>query len=460
MSNSKLSSQTFTLHQFSINRRILLGAILVVFIFVLLTGFALNKAFYNNAMASLEEKLTGQVYLLMADSVITGTGALFLPGNLSKNSLNRQISNINGYITQADGQLLWRSNPDARLSIPPLRTTEHGKKIIQQYSIDNHIYMGVSIAINWTQKIDGNTVVYHVSDDLTDFNHKINNYRQSIWTLLGLMSFVLIISLMLMLRWGLGPLRKVAKEVEAIEQGEQEMIQQQYPAEIRPLTHNINQLIFHERAQQLRYHNALGDLAHSLKTPLSIIKAQTLDPDRPQDYQKTVYEAVNRMDQIVEYQLQRAATSTPSQHLKTVSLHPLVMSVINSMKKIYQDKQIHFSIDMDRRVKLKIDEGDFVEIAGNLIDNACKWCESQVQISMRQEPEKLHLNVTDDGPGIADDMIDEIMYRGVRADQLVPGHGVGLAIVRDIITAYGAVIHIGYAKPKGTIVLIEFNIQI
>lgn len=458
MTANSSTSKTFYLHQFSINRRVLLGAILVVFFFVLLTGFTLNKAFYDNALSSLEEKLTGQVYLLMADSVITGAGDLLLPLNLSEDSLNRQISNINGYITHADGQLLWRSDTAAMLSIPPVKTVEHGKKTIQQFRVDDHIYMGVSIAIYWTQTEQGYPLIYHVSDDLTDFNRKITNYRQRLWNHLGLMSFILIISLMLMLRWGLSPLRRVAKEVEAIELGEQEIIQQQYPTEIRSLTHNINQLIYHERAQQLRYHNALGDLAHSLKTPLSIIKAENLDSNRPQQYEKTVLDAVNRMDQIVDYQLQKAAIARPSIHLKTISLYPLVMSVVNSMKKIYQDKQIHFSIDMDKRMKFKFDEGDFIEITGNLMDNACKWSENQVQISLRQKSDKLHLRVTDNGPGIADDMIDKIMNRGVRADQLVPGYGVGLAIVRDIVTVYGASIDFEHAVPKGSIVTIEFNI--
>ncbi len=457
MNDKHSFSGSFYLHKFSINRRILLGAILIVIIFVLLTGFTLNKTFYDNALTSLEQKLTGQVYLLMAESVITSADGLFLSGNLSRDSLNRQLSNINGCITSADGQLLWQSDANKKLSIPPIITTEHGKKIIQQYHVDNHAYIGVSIAIYWTQIKDGFPLVYHVSDNMEEFNQQIKDYRRNLWQHLGLMSFVLVISLMLLLRWGLTPLRRVAKEVEAIEQGEQEIIQQQYPAEIRPLTHNINQLIQHERAQQLRYHNALGDLTHSLKTPLAIIKAETFDLDRPHIYQKTVLDAVNRMDQIVDYQLQKAATAKPSPHQKPISLYPLVMSVINSMKKIYQDKQIYFSEAMDQHIYLKIDESDFIEIIGNLLDNACKWCESRVQVTMTKHDTKILLCVTDDGPGIASNLIDEIMNRGVRADQLVPGHGVGLAIVRDIITAYDSDIHFDQAQPKGTTASIEFN---
>ncbi len=437
----------------SINSRIILGAVIIVGSFMLLTGLTLSKTFYNSAYSSLEDRMTGQVYLLMADRDITEP---ILSGSHATDHLKRQLANrsvysqLSGYITQADGTVLWLSDPDIETTLPPALALkngkkEHGRKIFQKYKVNGIPYIGLSIPIFWDFKNPRFPLIYHISDNLTLLNNKISDYQYSLWSNLLLMSIILFISLYLILRWGLKPLREVEQEIKAVEQGEQEQLEKQYPDEIAPLTENINQLIQYERQQQLRYQNALADLAHSLKTPLAIIKGQNSNTEYShsldQETIKNINNAVDRMNSIIEYQLQRASSNTPSPHIQYLKLEPVTQILLDSMKKIYRDKAIDYHICIEQNLQFKIDEGDFMEILGNLLDNACKWCQQQVSLNVFLQNKHLHIMISDDGPGIASEMLSDITKRGVRIDELTPGHGVGLAIVKDIVNVYSGIIN-------------------
>lgn len=448
----------------SINTRIILGAIIVVSGFMLLTGYTLSKTFYNSAHSALEERLTGQIYLLMADRKLNPSDLAESPQEMSADLIHTAYSSgVSGYITQADGSILWQSGFSKEAIIPPVPVANqeeiaHGKKIFQQYEVNGEAYISLSIAIFWDLQNRKFPLIYHISDDMNDLNQQVADYQHSLWSLLILMSLTLLTTLILILRWGLKPLREVEQEIKAVEQGKQDLLKKNYPDELTPLTQNINQLIEYEHQQQLRYRNALGDLAHSLKTPLAIIKGQDFNKDKPAAYLDSVNNAIQRMNSIVEYQLQRAATASPSSHIQYLQLTPVVQTLIGSMKKIYQDKSIEFKLEITPDIKFKIDEGDFMEILGNLLDNACKWCQNQVSLSITCDKTELQIIISDNGSGIASDMINEITKRGVRADQFTPGHGVGLAIVQDIVSVYGGSIRFSPAEAGGLEVKIHFQL--
>jgi two-component system sensor histidine kinase PhoQ len=461
----KLSSY---LKMTSINSRIIVGATSIVTSFMLLIGITLSNSFYHSAYSALEDSLTGQVYLLMADREFIPTNRYSntqiltnkpLPNSKDINS--NTYSQLSGYITQADGTILWQSTPAIGQLLPPViplskGKIEHGKKVFQQYEANGKTYISLSIAIFWDLASEKFPLIYHISNDLSQLNKKVANYQYSLWTNLIIMSLILFITLFLILRWGLKPLREVEQEIKSVEQGEQELLKNTYPDELIPLTHNINQLIQYERQQQLRYRNALADLAHSLKTPLAIIRGQAYNPEQPDNYINSINDAVARMHSIIEDQLQRAASNTPSPHIQYLQLTPIVHTLIDSMKKIYRDKNIHFELYLEPDIQLKIDEGDFMEILGNILDNACKWCNDKINLSIKTSENTLLIHITDNGPGIARDMIDQISQRGVRADELTPGHGVGLAIVQDIVDVYEGSIKFSDAETGGLEITINF----
>src|SRR5690606_28273034 len=152
-----------------------------------------------------------------------------------------------------------------------------------------------SLGINWAAGNTHHAFTFSVSEDLTEFNQQINHYRQSLWGWLAALALLLLLAQAATLRWGLRPMRRVSKELSAIQQGQQEKLEGTYPREIKQLTDNLNALLQHERAQQQRYRNALADIAHSLKTPLAVVRGALSDAQTPQPLAGILEEQVARM---------------------------------------------------------------------------------------------------------------------------------------------------------------------
>jgi two-component system sensor histidine kinase PhoQ len=262
---------------------------------------------------------------------------------------------------------------------------------------------------------------------------------------------------MLVLRWGLQPLRKVSVELAAIESGQQENLKGAYPSELMPLTDSINSLINHEHKQQKRYRNGLADLAHSLKTPLAVLQGAVHGEEDESIRCRTIQEQIDRMDNTIQYQLRRAATAGSSPGMGQIMLRPMTDRIVNTVTKAYRDKHPVVTVKIDEAIGLRIDEGDLMELLGNLVDNAFKWCHRNIHLSAGYEGNQVIIQVKDDGPGIRPHEIARILERGVRADQSTPGHGIGLAIVRDIIQVYGGELSIENNPTSGLCVTLRLK---
>jgi two-component system sensor histidine kinase PhoQ len=259
------------------------------------------------------------------------------------------------------------------------------------------------------------------------------------------------------LRWGLAPLRRVINDLQAIESGRQTQLEGAYPKELKGLTDNLNKLINNERDHLARYRNTLGNLAHSLKTPLAVLRGEVENSSENDLSKRTMSEQVNRMSQIVEYQLQRAATSGRSAITARVKTLDVVSKIINALNKVYADKNIIVDMQVDESSRFQGDEGDLMEMLGNLLDNAYKCCKNQVRISSKatgaskpgSSPD-FELFVEDDGPGMHEDQIEKLLERGVRGDLDTKGHGIGLAMVNDIIEIYSGTLSIDKSDLGGS----------
>lgn len=319
--------------------------------------------------------------------------------------------------------------------------------------MDNHNYYSFAYGINWLEENDSLALTFNITTDLASFNQQLADYRNTLWGWLSAMALLLVISQALILRWGLKPLRRVGDELNRIEAGEQQQIEHDYPSEIEQLTRNINQLLKYEREQKTRYRNALGDLAHSLKTPLAVLQSG-LNADNQATNQtdsKTdaaMQEQISRMNAIVEYQLQRAATAGSSSSAQSLGVKSVLQRMLDSLGKVYRDKAIKLQINVDDQLRFKGDEGDLMELFGNLLDNAYKWAKQRIEVSAEAQGKKLLLRVMDDGPGIPASQAETLLKRGMRADQSVAGHGIGLSIVGNIVDAYQGTLSI-HSSPLG-----------
>ncbi len=435
----------------SLNQRIILSATIVLIFFITLTAAALDRAFINSTESALRDNLTSQLYALMAVTEVEND-EIIMPSNELDALLGLPSSGVYAFITDAEEKILWQSSSALGATPPAPVAVESGQRVLIKNSVSNDDYYTLAFGINWSTDTKALALTFNIITDLKSFNKQISQYRKTLWSWLLGMAALLLLSQALILRWGLRPLRNVGAELNKIERGQQEKIEHAYPQEIEKLTRNINILLQQERDQKTRYRNALGDLAHSLKTPLAVLQSGLSNkPDR------SAQEQITRMNSIVEYQLQRAATVGANSMGRNIAVKPMIERILASLQKVYREKSIKVTLTIDENIMFKGDEGDLMELLGNLLDNAFKWTSSEIIISAkRQDDKKLLLRIADNGPGIAADQVERLQQRGIRADQNITGHGIGLSIVRNIIDAY----HGGLSITKSASGGAEFSIEL
>jgi len=243
----------------------------------------------------------------------------------------------------------------------------------------------------------------------------------------------------------ISPIKEFADEIHQIEAGEQQLINKKYPEELAAVKGAINALINGEKGQKQRYRDALDDLAHSLKTPLSVLNnaADKLHDD-------TISSQVQRMDDIIAYQLRRAVVSDHGALLnKQQAIRPVLYRIKDSLLKSYRDKPFDFVINVDNIIKCRMEEDDMMEVFGNLINNACRFCERIVEITAVRHGDTIILNIDDDGMGFPDTNPEELLQRGIRADSQSEGQGIGLAVSTEIVTAVGGRIELTISPHVG-----------
>lgn len=417
----------------SLSRRVTLASALVLALFIAVTALALEQAFEQSARSAMRERLFAQLYLVMAAAEVSDSGMLMMPGHLAEARLELPGSGLYARITRPTGEARWHSPSALGLKLPPYPLNTGDNEGFTRLRFNGGDYFLAALGIEW-ETISGSVPLnFSVMEDSASFEQQMSQYRQTLWGWLGGMAVAALLALLAALAWGLRPLRTVAAEVRAIESGAQQGLKRDYPKELKQLTDNINTLLHHEHAQQARYKNALGDLAHSLKTPLAVLRGLggSVGEQLP-----TLNEQIDRMDNIVQYQLQRAATAGRSALAAPLPLRPTLERLLATLQKVYHDRGVKVELTVQEGVNFRGDEGDLMELLGNLLDNAFKWCTSTIRITGNSEGGMLNLSVEDDGPGIEPTRAEEVLQRGVRLDEATPGHGIGLPMVRDIVEAY------------------------
>jgi two-component system sensor histidine kinase PhoQ len=298
--------------------------------------------------------------------------------------------------------------------------------------------------VSWAGSAGSVPLMLSVFEDKAEFDREIAVFERTSWAWLGGAALLLVLSQTVLLRWGLAPLREATREIRAIEHGEQTTVEGHYPVEVAALTDNLNALITQERLRQTRYREALSFLAHSLKTPLAVLRTALSEPAQ---LPAAVAAQVTRMDDIVQHQLGRAAASGSSRFVPALTLAPVLERIRDSLAKVYADKGLVFTLDCAPALAWRIDEGDAFEMLGNLMDNAAKWARQRVAVSARREGDRLQLRIDDDGPGFGD--TSAILQLHVRGDERVPGHGVGLAVVNDLVASHGGELTLARSEMGG-----------
>lgn len=441
----------------SLYLRLNLTAISVLVIFLTATGLVLDNAFLESARLSLRERMLGQIYQLLSASVIDETGQLImpLPTHLPNTQLALPDSGLYAFVgSKGSHKLLWHSPSLLNRRTPAPFTLQVGEKRWTEVQMeDGKDYYLLGFGFQRTLKTGIYSFNFYLMSELAPLYKQAYLYRRRLWSGLASAAILLLATQIWVLRWGLSPLRKVGLELSAIEAGDRNQLNGRYPREVKQLTDKINSLLTQERARQTRYRNALADLAHSLKTPLAVLRCAIDDPEA---LRGTVDEQSTRMMGIVERQLQRAGTASTAATAPPIAVQPVVARITASLCKVYCNKNVSVSNRIDPNLRFRCDEADLIEILGNLLDNAFKWCRTRIEIQGYKEGQRLIISLHDDGPGISAKHIELILRRGGRADESTPGHGIGLSVAADIVEAYQGRLQIRTSFLGGAAVIMEF----
>lgn len=435
--------------------RLLLVSLLVLPLVLVAAGLTLDRAYQASLVAAEKSRLERYFYLLFSIAEIPAEGeGLRLPAHTAEPDFENTSSGILGFVFSAGGEIIWRSNSAALL--PEVPAQEDFAKGFTPGQLDFHQrvfagndYFFAHYDTLW-QMPDGRDIPFRFAlmHNLSEYRQSLGAWRQQLWWGLAALTLGLLLLQVILLYWALRPLGRLAQALRDMRAGASSSLTGHYPAEIQQVADSLNAVLEREAGLRKRYRESLGNLAHSLKTPLAVLQS-AIHKSPPDTFRHQAEEQLERINQVVSYQLQRAVSDHQSGSRQRTSLLACLERLRHSLDKIYAEKNIKLALDVDADVAFAGDEQDILELMGNLLDNAYKYGETQVWVSAELENDWLHITVDDDGPGIAETARETSFARGQRLDTSKPGQGIGLAVCADITASYKGKLRITRSPLKG-----------
>jgi two-component system sensor histidine kinase PhoQ len=438
----------------SLSTELLVSVSLLLIVFFGVTVVALDFVFRDLVETSMRDRLNIQIGALIAASIEDEPQTALAPDSEFQNAqvrFNNPGSGLYGEIRLNRGPSTWRSKSLAGTGLEfPDDMKINERRLKEMRRTDGSEVLALSYCIEWqfeTGKSAG--FIYSVAENLEQYHAQLNRFRVNLFGGFGILIAVLVISFGILFRRVLRPLRRIEHEIEEIEVGAIAEVGGGYPRELEGVTANLNALLRSERERLARYRNSLGNLAHSLKTPLAVMR-NLLGTGALREHAnaRQLDEQVTRMDDIVRYQLKRAAASGGlGLGAAPVDVAEALEALRGALLKVYIERNLQFDLTVAPGCTFIGDREDFTEIAGNLVDNACKFSRRHVRVAATPLEETarrrgLMLVVEDDGPGVPAENRARVLERGARLDERVSGQGIGLSVVRELVEVYGGTVAI------------------
>jgi two-component system, OmpR family, sensor histidine kinase PhoQ len=437
----------------SLRRRLILSVLVVLVVFFGVTVFLLDVMFRHAAERSLREVLDAQMIALVAAADPDGPESA-TPTALLDTRFDTPGSGLYAEIRSASGESIWRSQSTTGTQVqfgPPLEPGARQFMFTQIAGTQTQLAVS-SRSIAWEDPPARFT--FSVASSLDAYNDQVAGFRRQLIGWFTGLALALVATLALLLRWMSQPVRRLEREIKQVEAGERETLGEAWPRELSAVTSNLNALLDGERLRIKRYRDTLGNLAHSLKTPLAVMRQSMSEVAIGT---KSVLDGeIDRMTDIIEHQMKRAAASGGVLLGQApVDVAPIITDLRVALLKVYGNKDLLFETSVAPEAQFIGDRADLTELLGNLLDNACKWARSRLRIEVRVDPAAdsraaLGIVIDDDGPGIAESDRARVLQRGGRADEATPGHGLGLSMVQDTVALYGGSLRIDASKLGGS----------
>ena len=417
-------------------------------------GVILSMAFRDYAIRDTEERLTQTLDTLVGVADLQPDGRFEFARQLSDERFREPYS---GYywqiVSRGRPPSLSRSLWDQRLD-PQWQKPAAADAFRIQTGPDGQ---RVKVAVrDVTLPGSDRTFRFMVAADTADVQRDIHRFDTLIAQSLGLLGLGLLAAVGIQVAVGLRPLRRIRTGLADIRSGRAKRLENAFPPEITPLVDELNALLSHNETIVERARTHAGNLAHALKTPLSVLSNEADEADGA--LADTVRRQTDAMQRHVDHHLRRARATGAGLGAVTV-LDRSVASLVRAMDKIYRDRALELSCDLEDGLQVASTQQDLEDVVGNLLDNACKWAQRRVCLSAARVPgprrDMIRLTVEDDGPGVSAADRARLFDRGRRLDESVPGTGLGLAITQDITELTGGEIHLAASDMGGLKVIVD-----
>jgi two-component system sensor histidine kinase PhoQ len=402
-----------------------------------LVFLSIEQAFRQSQVKALEQQLEANLYTIIGEIDLDAEQVDISSASLPP-LLNQGDSGTLALIEQTN-KVIWRS--DSALNLHPVLSRISNSPGESTFVFSDH-YWRYSYALFYDNEFGTYNLVLHVLQHESTLAAQVDKFRQIIIRWFGAIALVLIAALAFGLWSTLAPIKKLDLQIKQVEKGMIQFISGDFPKELTRVKEDLNLLISAQERQKNRYRSYLSDLTHALKTPVAVLKSS------PSCTEPDVTEQLDRMTSIIEHQLRKASSGGEDVWKKKTTVNPVLDKLIRVMSKIHAAKDIAFEHQLYQQHHFYGDEDDLMEILGNLIDNACKACVQQVKVSVTQA-KPLILMVEDDGPGIKPSQREKLLVRGQRLDTYAEGHGVGMAIVSDLVESYQGTLEISDSPMGG-----------
>jgi signal transduction histidine kinase len=434
----------------SLRIRLLMGTLFWIAAAILVAGWGLGTLFRQHVETQFHAELRTHLDQLTAHLTLDAQGRAQLALPLSEPRFGRPYS---GYYWQVDAigptgasiapaLLRSRSLWDVALAVPEDALAE-GAIHLHQIVGPQGKYLGLierSVRIDDGPDGKPHTLRLLAAADADLMAEPVSRFNSALWLALGVLGAGLVLAALVQVSVGLSPLRALRSALSRVRGGETQRLDGDFPVEVMPLVEEFNTVLAHNADVVERARTHAGNLAHALKTPLSVLAnaAQAKDQQDP-ELARLVVEQIGVARRQVDYHLARAqaAAATRVPGAKTALL-PVVEGLVRVMQRVHAERDIKIAVQpWSAPLSFRGESQDLQEMLGNLLDNACKWAVHRVDVSAHSDGATFTLFLDDDGAGLDAQQREAVMRRGVRADEQVPGSGLGLAIVDDLARLYG-----------------------
>jgi signal transduction histidine kinase len=429
-------------------------------VILIVTGIVLSSLYRQAVERAFDRRLDVYLRTLVADVASPEEGNDKFPQSIGEPLFELPLSGWYWQVTRLDtpkpelhsSRSLWDSNlprlPNSKdasaLSAGYQKGYAQGPEDVRLRLVERNIDLG-----------DDGRYLIEVAGNASEIDEEMLSFDRVIGATFAVLAGALLLTTALQVRFGLFPLKRISESLAAIRSGRAERLQGEFPVEIASLARETNALLDANREIVERARTHVGNLAHALKTPLSVIfneaAARSSDP-----LAKKVLEQTEIMRDQVARQLERARLAARFTVVGTlIDVPPIVTALARTMEKLHRERDIAIAIDAPEHSYFRGEGQDLEQMVGNLVDNACKWAQSRVAIEVvaerpaGEDKPRVRIIVDDDGPGLSPSEREQVALRGQRLDESKPGSGLGLSIVVELAGLYDGVLLLGTAPIGG-----------